>query len=66
MRRKNDVICTAVPSFSLDEKAYSDFLLHIEKSVLASLKSKGMLTEKQRRLCAEEIEKQRIIKPNFA
>lgn len=66
MRRKNDVICTAVSSFSLDEKAYSDFILHIEKSVLASLKSREMLTEKQRRLCAEEIEKQRILKPNFA
>ena len=59
MRRKNDVICTSVPSFKLNEKEYSDFILHIEKSVLASLKSKGMLTEKQRRLCAEELQKSR-------
>lgn len=61
MKRKNDVICTGVPSFSLSEKEYSDFILNIENAVLASLKSRGLLTEKQRRLCGEEIEKRRLL-----
>lgn len=55
MRRKNDIICTGIPSLAMSENEYTDFILHIEKSVLASLKKRGMLTEKQRRLCAEEV-----------
>ena len=57
MRRKNDIICIGIPSLAMSENEYTDFILHIEKSVLASLKGMGMLTEKQHRLCADEEDK---------
>ena len=66
MKRKNEVVCTGVPSFSLGDKEYSDFVLNIENAVLASLKVRGLLTEKQHRLCTEEVEKRRLLNTQTA
>lgn len=66
MKRKNEVVCTGVPPFSLGEKEYSDFVLNIENAVLASLKARGLLTEKQRRLCTEEVKKRRLLNTQTA
>ena len=46
----------AVPD--LMEQQYSEFLLHLQKSILYSLEKRNLLTHAQKERCIAEIEKQ--------
>lgn len=50
------------PVPELDEKEYSEFYLHFQKSILAALEKKGLLTHSQYNRCVEETEKRRCKK----
>ncbi len=55
--KHREFVYVGAPVPELKEQEYPAFYLHIQKSILASLEKRGLLTHLQYNRCAEEIEK---------
>ena len=53
-----EFIYVGEPAPQITEQAYTAFYLHFQKSILASLEKRELLTHSQYSRCIEEIEKQ--------
>ena len=53
-----EFIYVGEPAPQITEQEHAAFYLHFQKSILASLEKRGLLTHSQYSRCIEEIEKQ--------
>lgn len=56
--KRREFIYVGEPSPEITEQEYSEFYLHLQKAILASLEKRKLLTHSQYSRCIEEIEKQ--------
>lgn len=56
--KRHEFIYDGEPALKMTEQEYTTFYLKFEKSIMASLKKRGLLTDLQYEHCIEEIEKQ--------
>lgn len=60
MHREFVYVGDTVPEIT--EQEHSEFLLELQKAILASLEKRGLLTHLQYTQCLDEIEKQAVLK----
>lgn len=56
--KSKEYVYVGEPVPDLMEPQYSEFLLHLQKSILYSLEKRNLLTHVQKEHCVAEIEKQ--------
>ena len=56
--KPKEYVYVGEPVPDLMEQQYSEFLLHLQKSILYSLEKRNLLTHAQKERCITEIEKQ--------
>lgn len=56
--KHREFICIGEPALQITEQEYPAFYLHFQKSILASLEKRELLTHLQYIRCIEKLEKQ--------